>query len=59
MLLLAATAVGFVRRRQYEIFYTAHIVLVAVIIVTGRLFAHCSTDPADLLKSASIARTLA
>jgi hypothetical protein len=37
MLLLAVTAVGFVRRRQYEIFYAVHIVLVATILVAGEL----------------------
>ncbi|SMY18926.1 unnamed protein product [Zymoseptoria tritici ST99CH_1A5] len=33
MLMIAVTAVGFVRRRQYEVFYAAHIVLVAIVLV--------------------------
>lgn len=34
MLIVLASAVGFVRRRQYELFYILHIVLVAVILAT-------------------------
>lgn len=38
MLLILATAIGFVRRRQYEIFYAVHVVMVAVVLVAGRFF---------------------
>lgn len=36
MLLMLATAIGFVRRRQYELFYAVHIVMAAVVLVAGR-----------------------
>lgn len=37
MLLILATAVGFVRRRQYEIFYAVHVVMAAVVLVAGKI----------------------
>jgi hypothetical protein len=36
MVLIFCTANGQVRKRQYEFFYIAHIILVAIILVTGK-----------------------
>lgn len=36
VILLFVTAIGFVRRRQYELFYAMHLVLVAGILIAGR-----------------------
>jgi hypothetical protein len=36
MVLIFFTANGLVRKRNYEFFYVAHIVLVAVILITGK-----------------------
>lgn len=33
---LFVTATGFMRRRQYEVFYVAHVLLVAIILITGK-----------------------
>lgn len=35
MLLIFATAIGFVRRRQYELFYAIHVVMAATVLVAG------------------------
>lgn len=35
VILLFVTAIGFVRRRQYELFYAMHLVLVAGILIAG------------------------
>lgn len=36
VILLLVTAIGFVRRRQYELFYAMHLVLVAGILLAGK-----------------------
>lgn len=43
MLLILITAVGYVRRRQYELFYIVHVVLVAVILATGKSASRTSS----------------
>jgi predicted ferric reductase len=35
MLLMLATAIGFVRKRQYETFYILHVLMAAVVLVAG------------------------
>lgn len=35
MLLMLATAVGVVRKRQYEMFYAVHVVMAAAVLVGG------------------------
>lgn len=35
MVLIFVTATGFMRRRNYEVFYIAHIVLVMTILISG------------------------
>lgn len=49
MLMIAVTAVGFVRRRQYEVFYAAHIVLVAIVLVAGECLHICSRRSMTLM----------
>lgn len=41
MLLMLATAIEFVRRRQYELFYAIHVVMAAVVLVSGMYFPPC------------------
>lgn len=36
MFLIVPTSFRFVRNRNYELFYVAHVILVALILVTGR-----------------------
>lgn len=38
MLLMLTTAVGPVRRRQYEMFYGVHVVMAAVVLIGGESF---------------------
>lgn len=44
MLLILATAIGFVRRRQYEMFYAIHVLMAAVVLVAGMFLAHHTAD---------------